>query len=519
HAPGLTAVPVTRTRVAQVSPVPKKTPGEDGTPAPKAPTRTPDGSGKSLRLSLRDGIRIGLARNFDIRVEQMTPRIRAQDTAREEAAFDVSVFAEGSARQTISQTLSALSRTDKSNVETQEIRTGLRQRLKFGTSYEITAEIERTRNNAGFIQFKPSYTPMVNLTITQNLLKNMGPDVNTAAIRLARNNKRVSDSAFRNRLITVISEIENLYWELVFSIQDLEVKKKSLSLAQDLLRRNRIQVEVGTLAPIEIVQAEASVASREAELITAERQVQDNEDRLKRALNLPKNIATWNIRILPTDEPKVVRQSPDVQRSFRKALENRPDYAESKLNIENRNIQAKFAQNQVLPTLDLKASFGLNGLDDDFTSSVKDFDGDFRQWEVGLTFEVPLRNRAARSALTQRKLEAAQALLSLKNLEQQIFLEVREAVRAILTAQKRVNATRAARVLAERKLDAEEKKYAVGLSTSFQVLEFQDDLATARSEETRAIIDQIKALVAFRRVTAQTLEAHRIRLEDAGKAP
>ena len=143
--------------------------------------------------------------------------------------------------------------------------------------------------------------------------------------------------------------------------------------------------------------------------------------------------------------------------------------------------------------------------------------GEFYQWVVGFRVEFPLRNRAAKSTLTRRKLETAQALLSLKNLEQQILLEVREAVRGILTAQKRVSATRAARVLTERQLDAEEKKFAVGLSTSFQVLFFQEDLARAQSIEARAITDQIRSLVTFRRVTGQTLIHHRVRLENIGK--
>ncbi|MFQ5911713.1 MAG: TolC family protein [Nitrospinota bacterium] len=507
------------TELAQLPPALRERPGRTERAAQGDLKPAPEGAQRTQRLSLTDSIRIGLGRNFDIHVEQLNPRIRAQDIQREEAPFDPLVFAEGNANQTIRPTLSALARTTDSNVRDQMVRTGVRQRFKTGTSFEFSAEVDRSQNNAGFIQFNPAYTPMVNLTVTQNLLKNFGTAANTTAIRVARNNERTSASAFRDRVINVVSDIENLYWELVFSIQDLEVKKKSLALALDLLRRNKIQVEVGTMAPIEIVQAEASVASREADVITSEQLVRDNEDRLKRALNLPKDFTSWNIRINPTDEPRVIPQAPDVQRAFRSAVENRPDYAQAKLDIENKNIQVKFAENQLLPTLDLRASFGLNGLDDDLTSSVGDFNGDFRQWQVALTFEFPLRNRAAKSALTQRKIETAQSLLSLKNLEQQIFLEVREAVRNILTAQKRVEATTAARVLAERQLDAEEKKFAVGLSTSFQVLDFQEDLATAQSDETRSITDQIKALVTYRRVIAQTLRSHQIRLEDVGKGP
>ena len=173
--------------------------------------------------------------------------------------------------------------------------------------------------------------------------------------------------------------------------------------------------------------------------------------------------------------PTLIRRDPNIQKSFSIALKNRPDYEEEKIDLENRNIQTRFAKNQLLPLLDLKGSIDLNGLNKEFSGAVDDLGrGDFYKWEIGITFEFPLSNRAARSTLLRRKTEKARALLRLKNLEQQIFLEVREAVRAILTAQKQVDSTRAAQVLAERQLEAEEKKFAVGLSTNFQVLTFQD---------------------------------------------
>ena len=522
-----------QTRPAKSVPFPQRKPAAALAQAPASPEKKPEGpvsaapggsnpglggAPKTLKLSLAEGVRLGLARNFSIRLEQMNPRILAQDVKREEAAFDVVGFGEGTISESFTPSNSALARVERNESDSRSVNAGIRRRYRTGTDYEITTSLERRRNNAGFIQFEPAIEPTFSLSVTQNLLKNFGRRTNTTAIRVARNNRRISSSVFRDRVINVVSDIENLYAELIFAIQDLEVKKKSLALARNLLRRNKIQVEVGTLAPIEIIQAEASVATREADVITAERLVRDNDDRLKRALNLPKNFRAWDVRILPTDTPNVIRKAPDIRKSYVMALKDRPDYAQAKLDIENRNIQVKFAENQLLPTLDLTGSIALNGLSDEFGEAVDDFGrGEFYQWVVGFKVEFPLRNRAAKSTLTRRKLETAQALLSLKNLEQQILLEVREAVRGILTAQKRVTATRAARVLAERQLDAEEKKFAVGLSTSFKVLEFQEDLATARSIETRAITDHINSLVTFRRVTGQTLTHHRVRLENVGK--
>ena len=512
---------------------PQRKPPAELAQAPASPEKKPErpvsaasggskpvlgGAPKILKLSLVESVRLGLARSFSIRIEQLNPRILAQDVKQEEAAFDVVGFGEGTISESFRPSNSADSAVERDASDSRSVNAGIRRRYQTGTDYEITTSLERRRNNAGFNQFDPAIEPTFSLSVTQNILKNFGRRINTTAIRVARNNRRISSSVFQDRVINVVSDIENFYWELIFAIQDLEVKKKSLALARNLIRRNKIQVKVGTLASIEIIQAEASVAIREADLITAERLVRDNDDRLKRALNLPKNFRAWGVRILPTDTPNVIRRAPDIQKSYGKALKDRPDYAQAKLDIENKNIQVKFAKNQLLPTLDLTGSIALNGLSDELGKAVDDFGrGEFYQWVVGFRVEFPLRNRAAKSTLTRRKLETAQALLSLKNLEQQILLEVREAVRGILTAQKRVSATRAARVLTERQLDAEEKRFAVGLSTSFQVLFFQEDLARAQSIEARAITDQIRSLVTFRRVTGQTLIHHRVRLENIGK--
>ncbi len=500
--------------VTQLATTPKVNYGETQKPT----ATTPIFPQTILSLSLRKCVRIGVARNFQIQVDQLNPHILAQEITREDARFDTVGFADGSVEESFTPDNSTIGGIRRSETDKQAINVGIRRRYKTGTTYEIKTGLDQSRNNTATTRFNPAVEPTFSLTLTQNLLKNFGRSVNTTPIRIAQNNQTISVNQFRGSVIKVVTEIENFYWELLFAIEELEVKKRSLTLAQDLLRRNKIQVEVGTLAPIEIVQAQASIANREAGVIAAQRQVQDNEDRLKRALNLPTNITSWNRRIRPKDQPTVIRRAPNLQKSFSIALKNRPDYEEEKIDLENRNIQTRFAKNQLLPLLDLKGSIDLNGLNKEFSGSVDDLGrGEFYKWEIGITFEFPLSNRAARSTLLRRKMEKARALLRLKNLEQQIFLEVREAVRAILTAQKQVDSTRAAQVLAERQLEAEEKKFTVGLSTNFQVLTFQDDLAAARSSKTRATIDQIQALVNFRKVTGQTLLFNKIRFEKSGR--
>jgi len=229
---------------------------------------------------------------------------------------------------------------------------------------------------------------------------------------------------------------------------------------------------------------------------------------------------------LPQDKPQFLISEPiDLSASIKTALQKRPDYLSKKKELDSKNILVQFNENQLYPSLDLIGSFGLNGLSGDAQSiTAGDFDGnygksveeafsfDFRSWEAGVKFSYPLGNRAAKSRLLASKLESSQLLLGIKDLEKNIILEVREAARQIETDVKRIQASRIARKLAEEKLSAEEKKFEVGLSTSFNVLEFQTDLAEEQSNELKAIVDYKKSRVNFRSVLATTLENYNIKL-------
>ena len=227
------------------------------------------------------------------------------------------------------------------------------------------------------------------------------------------------------------------------------------------------------------------------------------------------------IKIIPADSPVFEPGSENsLEEALQTALIHRPDLLAKKKELDNRNIETKYNENQMLPTLDLIGSLGLNGLSGDSattngaydTALSEAFSTKFGLWEFGLNLSYPLGNRAAKSKLAAKRLEVAQLLLDIKELEKNIVVEVREAHRQIKTDIKRVQATRVARKLAEEKLNAEEKKFKVGLSTSFNVLEFQEDLAEKQSNEIKAVIDYNKSLNRLNQVMARTLEEHDIKL-------
>ena len=485
----------------------------------------------TLRLSLRDVVASTLKNNVSIAVQEYQSQIRKEEIITQEAVFDPTLSFETKANNQRNPTASAFTQPPLIVTNSQNFDIGFNQKLKAGTEYELRFEYRRDETNSIFAGLNPQFTNRFEVNLTQPLLKNFGFDVNKSSIYIAKNNLNISDFDFKDTVIEVIRNVEDVYWDLVFSREDLKVQQKSVERAMDLERRVKAQVEVGTLAPLEILQAKSEVASREEAVIQARKLIQDNQDNLKNILNISFDSPEGMKEIEPLDSPKFLVEAPiSLRESILTALKKRPDYLSKKKELDNKNIQVKFNENQLYPTLDLVASFGLNGISGDaqvvptapglnpfggnFGRSVeRSFSGDFSTWEGGLVFSYPLGNRNAKSRLAVSKLEAAQLLMDIKDLEKTIVVEVREAARQINTDKKRVQAARVARKLAEEKLSAEEKKFEVGLSTSFNVLEFQTDLATEQSKELKAVVDFNKSKIKLRKVLATTLEKYNIKME------
>ena len=489
----------------------------------------------TLQLSLRDVIESTLKNNVSIAVQQFQSQIRKEEIITQESDFDPSLSLETKLTDSTLQTNSAFADPPINKNINQIWEFGFDQKLKLGTQYGISFQGQKAKTNNTFTPLNAQYTTKAEISLTQPLLKNFGLDVNMSNIYIAKNNLDISDFEFKNKVIEVITDAENVYWDLVFSREDLKVQQQSVKRAQDLERRVKAQVEVGTLAPLEILQAKSEVASREEAVIQARKLIQDNQDNLKNILNISFDSPEGLKEIQPLDSPKFFVKTPVIlKESIQTALKKRPDYLSKKKELDNKNIQVKFNENQLYPSLDLVSSFSLNGISGTqipirnfnapppFVTSPfgggygrsidRAFSGDFPSWEAGLVFKYPLGNRAAKSRLAVSKLETAQLLMDIKDLEKTIVVEVREAARLINTDKKRVQAARVARKLAEEKLSAEEKKFEVGLSTSFNVLEFQTDLATEQSKELKAIIDFNKSKIKLRKVLATTLEQYNIQM-------
>jgi len=466
--------------------------------------------GGAMALSIKDSIAIALKNNLDITIEGFNPRLRDQDLTFEKSAYDPSAFLELTRSDNrLPATLSLLT-GQRVLSDLFDFNTGLRQKLPTGGTYELRfnneyLHVPRSSPNSGFIS-------ELGLTLTQPLLKNFGFEANETNIRIATNNQSISREQLRLRVSDITTQVYNAYVELVFAIQNLEVQRRSLRLAQDLVTLNKARVRAGVAAPVEVTQAEAQEAARVQDVILGEKAVYDTEDTLKVILNIPAG-GSWGQEIQPSDslsfEPKPI----NLEETIRQALENRYEYKSAKLDIDSKELNVRLTRNQLLPDLSLAGSVSTNGFG---TSNGQDMSSvgstDFISYSVGVVLTVPLGNRAAEATHTKARLTVDQAKTSLKQLELQIVQQVREAVRRVEANAKRVDANRAARALAEEQLRVEQRRLEAGVTTTFNVLSFQRDLSAAQANELRAVADYVESLANLERVRGTVLEANQIQM-------
>jgi outer membrane protein TolC len=410
------------------------------------------------------------------------------------------------------------------------------QAFASGTSMNVEFDNSRSTDNSLNSTLVPQVSSGFRLTVRQRLLSGFGFGPNMRFMRIAKNNREISDVAFRSQVIATVSQIQNIYWDLVNAFEDVKVKERSLSLAEKTLADNREQVKIGSLAVVEVVRAENEVASRNQELILSQNELQLQELLIKNAITRDlSDAALASASVVPTDTMNIPEQEPvtPVQDLISDALAHRPELSEARIDLTNREITRKAAANALLPTVDLIGWYGASGLAGVQNPNNTDlppgsiprsglpnafatlFRNDFPDYAVGLNLSIPLRNRAAQADQVRSQLEYRQAQFHLKQLENQIGIEVRNSQFALRQNRARVEAARKARDLAQDTFEIERKKYALGASTSYQVLQAQRDLTQAESNFVTAMSAYEKARVELDRATGLTLAHTGIEIGDA----
>ena len=493
----------------------------------------------TLSMSLEECIVKALKDNLGVAIQVIGPQISAEGVNVAQEKYIPSLSLSYQSRKTENAAYSYLDSPGASTINRTQNYNFLTasQTLPTGGTLNLNFTGYRTTTNQRGITIDPRFGTTLSFSLNQPLLKNFGLKINRREILVAKNNLGVSEENLRNTLMTTVYNVESAYWNLVYSIENLDVRRQSLQLAKDLLEKNQRSVEVGTLAPMEVLSARAEVATREADLIQAETQIQSSEDQLKLLLNITEAEDQAYAALVPKDKPTYVAKAVALEEALAAAIANRPDLEISRIGLESDKINLSYAKNQVLPEVNLSTSYSAPGIDGTrliydlspidpdaqvidripggFSGAIKQsFKFTYPNWNLGLTMSLPLSNIFSRAGLAQSRLDLRQAMLELESQKADVYLEVKNAVRSVEANYKRILAYTTARELAEQKLAAEEEKRRVGMSTNYMVLSYQRDLADARISELNAIISYNVSLASLERSMGTNLKTKNINLSD-----
>jgi outer membrane protein TolC len=477
-------------------------------PGERTPRALPEPAAEGMRLSLEQAVSLAIANNEDLNVSVNSAEASRYLLLSNWGIFDPLAQASLIRAHSESPAASDLVGAEVSTRDSTNFSTQVTQLAPTGGTFSLGLTVARTSQNSSFFFVNPAYDSGLTFSFSQPLLRNFGRDATIWQIRISRNSRDSSYLGFVRSVQGTVNAVEQAYWDLVYALRNLEVKKEARTLSAELNRITKIKIDVGSLAPIDIVQTEVGIATAEQEIIIAEGLIGDAQDRLKRLLNFDR--AKWNVAIVPADELRAEQPAVDVEDGLKRALVDRPEILSTRYDVDSNRIRYEFWRNQTRPQLDLVAR--TNG---DVWDSLRQItDRDFKNWSVGLNFSYPILNRRARGqrGAALYTWEASKATLS--TVEQNVLLEVRSAARDIETARRSTVAAQKARELAERNLDAERKKFENGMTTSFQVLQITNDLSAARTSELQSLAVYRKALSAYHYAVADILDWKGIKIED-----
>jgi outer membrane protein len=493
---------------------------------PRTPFVTP---GPRVDLSLQDVSQRAVDRNLDIVVARLNPRIDDFSISALEAVYRPSATSSLANRQQRSATNNQTqgSTTGTLDTGTASWTGGIAQNMKWhGASWSLGWVNSRVDSSNLFATRNPTYASSLTGSYVQPLLRGFKIDTTRAALETTKLNQDSDEIALQATVATTVATAKNAYWDLVYAIQAVDVAQQSLDLAGKLVQDNQARVEIGTLAPIDVVSAQAEQATRKQTLVAAQLAVRTSELALKRLIVNGTEDPLWNSSLNPTDRPVSTAEPINLEAAVTRALRERTDLAQAKKSLQINDVQLRNLVDLTRPALDFSASYGLAGIGGtqfqraqlggailgttpsgyfDALSSLGRFN--LPTWNVQLNLAVPLGYSAASANLARAKLQTEQTNANLKALELTVATDVTSAAITVQSSLESVEAGSAARELAQKRLEAAQSKFEVGMSTNYEVVQAQRDLQDAQNTELRAILNYRKALVTFEQV--QTVSASR----------
>jgi outer membrane protein len=482
------------------------------------------------RLSIDEAVAMALEQNIDLQVDRIDPQVQDYAVSVARSSWTPAFFSNVTTRHQTNPPTDVFG-GDTSAITDQRLttQTGLQQSLPWGgASYTAGWVSGRVTTNNVFSSFNPQLNSTVSANYTQPLLRNFKIDATRQQVLVSKKNREISDVQLQQSIAVTTRNVKNAYWDLVFAINNLAVQRQSLQLAQQSFRDNKARVEIGTMAPLDIVQAEAEVAQREEGVILAEAAISRAEDTLRALISNPADQADfWNTRLEPADAATFQPVTVDTDAAVRNAMANRTDLVASRKQIEANDVSIRYFRNQSLPDVNALVNYSAIGLagtqfafgqgfpppvlgqsQRGFFGALGDaFASSFPTWSFQLPLNYPIGTSNYEANLARARLQNTQALKQIQSSELQITTQIRNLARNVSTNTKRVESTRASRALAEKRLEAEEKKFQAGMTSSFLVIQAQRDLSQARNSELQAIIDYLKSVVDYETVQQAPLGA------------
>ncbi len=491
-------------------------------PAQTRPTTPPPEAGTRVDLTLADAVQRALERNLDISVERLNPQ-----------TFDFAIAAlDATYRPTFNSNLGMRSQSTFPRTQTAGAdmlvtstftgNTGLSQNMKWGGgSFAVGFNNNRQEQSDAFATRNPAINTSLTATYVQPLLRSFKIDTTRAQLKITQLNQEVSEIALRGTIVRTMANVRNAYWDFSFSIQAEDVAQRSLTLATKLVEDNQARVEIGTMAPLDIVQAQAEEATRRQALAQATATRRTAELALKRLIVNGTDDPFWTAALNPVDVPTFTTEPLDVAGAVRKALENRTDLQQSRRQLQSNDVSLASLTDQQLPALDFTATYGVAGIGGpQFIRQSGQLGGAILQtipsgfsdalrvlanntaptWNFAVNFSYPLGTSPAEANVARARVQQRQTIAQTRQIELQVATDVSNAALQVESTRERVQASQAARELAEKRLEAEQSRFDVGLSTNFFVVQAQRDLRDAQNVELRALLDYRRAQVEYERV-------------------
>jgi len=466
-------------------------------------------SAAELPLNLQTCIEMALKANLGLQVSRLDPAISQMELAQQRAQFGLKAGAQAGLNQNVSPTnTSFISGASVLNQTRQNYSLFLEQSLATGGNLRLELDQNVQETNSTRADLNPAYTPQLALNLSHPLLRNSLNGLRQISVK--ENSLKSAAWNYKAQAIDTVAAVQDAYWNLVFYRERMRVQERSLKILEDLLQMNQEKMKAGFMSRIDLLQTEANIASRRANLLDARRNLENTQDQLKQLLNpgAKESLVQWDSELLPADQPQFKPYAVGLEASYKTALSSRPDYLIQELSLNNSQLQEEIAGQNRLPQLNLQGSSGLQSLDGSFSNSLsKMFGLQTYFWSLGLNFEMPVIGNSFETQYQQAVLVRQQQETRLRDLRQQILREIRQATRNVEMTAQQVAATGLAKQLAEEQLKAQTEKLNLGLTTNFQVLQFQSDFEQASLAEVNAVIEHIRAINRLQKAEGTLLEA------------